>query len=705
MAPANPFDWSFLDLCGALNDISYHVLYGLGDLPHNLWNILVTSLGMSSLQLAPGQWTFHLGIADWLFVQNRAIMVPLIAASLLLMFTLTNVLMFIWAERKLLARFMDRRGPMVAGPFELLQNVWDGMKLLTKENARPARADMFAFFLCPIILVASAFAAAGALPMSPKVQVATIDLDVLWVLMLFAFSPYAVFLGGWASYNKFSLLGGMRSAAQMLAGEVPFFLSVAGVVLIVGSFRFADIVAWQDAHGWMIFTQPLGAVLFTVAVLVELERIPFDLPEAESELVEGWTTEYSGLRWGMLWLGGYIRGFVGCAMITLLFLGGWSMPSYTVNGVQVFTPHLIPPFFIFLLKSYLVFAVFVWLRASYPRVRTDQLLNAGWKRLLPLTLVNIAIAGFLIVDQVHPGEVVQTPFGAVSQETVVAWSVGTLTFLVMVGAYSMRLLPRVLQPLTVTGRMFIDTIGWFGGRPFTVLYPYERLEVPLAERWLHGLSDEKCISCARCCRICPDNCLNMVDTQMGQHPDPRFTTRPALDASHCMFCGLCVEVCPTGALTMGPNYELSGFSRDELYWSQDQLMGYDKKEMQENPHKGEMEVEGPIDKLLYPLITPLLQFITPHNYERAKGTHSDANVSAQAVRELTGGMEDEKELGLIMDNMSPRSKKAVEMLLADMRKRKAGPADLSAWDLRHARKHEPKGSGFGETAPEEDEGS
>lgn len=703
MAPANPFDWTFLELCGALNDITYHVIRAAGDLPHNVWNIIVISLGMGNLALKPGEWTFHIGLADWLFIQNRAIMVPLIAASLLLMFTLINVLMFIWVERKLLARFMDRRGPMVAGPFGLLQNVWDGMKLLIKENARPARAEMFAFFLCPIILVGSALGAAGAVPMSPKVQIASIDLDLLWVLMLFAFAPYAVFLGGWASYNKFSLIGGMRSVAQMLAGEVPFFLSIGGVILIVGSFRFADIVAWQDAHGWMIFAQPLGAVLFTIAVLIELERIPFDLPEAESELVEGWTTEYSGLRWGMLWLGGYMRGYVACAMITLLFLGGWSMPGYTIGSFPIFTPHIIPPVFIFLLKSYLVFAFFVWVRASYPRLRTDQLLNAGWKRMLPLTLVNIAVAGFLIVDQVRPGQTVQTPLGTVNQETAVAWGVGTLTFLLMAGAYSMRLMPRVLQPMASTARMFVGTLGWFGGRPFTVLYPYERLEVPLAERWLHGLSDEKCISCARCCRICPDNCLNMVDTQMGQHPDPRFTTRPALDASHCMFCGLCVEVCPTGALTMGPNYELSGFSRDELYWSQDQLMGYDKKTMQENPKKGEIEVESMLDKLLYPLLTPVLQFVTPHNYERAKGTHADANVQSSAIRELAGDNADDKEMGLIVDNMSPRSRKAVEMMLEDMRKRRTGPADLSAWDLRHQRKHEPKGSGFGETPPEEDD--
>ena len=139
MAPANPFDWTFLELCGALNDITFHVLRAIGDLPHNVWNILVISLGLRDWALAPGTFTLHLGIADWLFIQNRSVMVPLIGASLILMFSMINVLMFIWVERKLLARFMDRRGPMVAGPFGLLQNVWDGMKLLTKENARPAR--------------------------------------------------------------------------------------------------------------------------------------------------------------------------------------------------------------------------------------------------------------------------------------------------------------------------------------------------------------------------------------------------------------------------------------------------------------------------------------------------------------------------------------------------------------------------------------
>jgi ferredoxin len=195
----------------------------------------------------------------------------------------------------------------------------------------------------------------------------------------------------------------------------------------------------------------------------------------------------------------------------------------------------------------------------------------------------------------------------------------------------------------------------------------------------------------------------MVDTQHGQHPDPRFTTRPALDASHCMFCGLCVEVCPTGALTMGPNYELAGFSRDELYWSQDELMGYVEHRMQENPGKGQLETKDAIDKLLFPLLTPVLQFLSPHNYERAKGTHTDAYKVPSVVRQLAGEGTDEKELGLLIDGMSSRSRKAVNMLLEEMRKKETGPRDFSAWDYRHARRHEPKGSGFGETPPEEED--
>jgi len=702
----DPFAWTLLELCGALNDLTYYVVGGIGDLPHNIWNIFVATLGQPQWGLAPGDFTFHLGLAEWIFIDNRSVMVPFIGATLILMFTMINVLMFIWVERKMLARFMDRRGPMVSGPFGLLQNVWDGMKLLIKENAKPARADLLAFFLCPIILVGSAFAAIAVIPLSSKAQLASIDLDVLYVVMLFAFAPYAIFLGGWGSYNKFSLIGGMRSAAQMLAGEVPFFLSVGGVILLAGSYRFGDIVAWQETHGWMIFAQPLGAVLFVVAVLIELERIPFDLPEAESELVEGWTTEYSGLRWGMLWLGGYMRGFVGCAMITLFFLGGWTMPTYTVGGVMVFTPHIVTPVAVFMAKTYLVFAVFVWIRAAYPRLRTDQLLSAGWKRLLPLTLINILIVGLLIVDNQKPGEVVQTPFGPLLYDTALAWGVGGATFFTMVALYSMRYTPRVLAPLYVTARMFLSTMGWLGGQPITVLYPYERLEIPDSARWLHGLSDERCISCARCCRICPDNCLNMVETQHGRHPDPRFTTRPALDANHCMFCGLCVEVCPTGALTMGPNFELSGWARDELYWSQDELMGYVEHDYQENPHKGEIEVENWIDKLVYPLITPVLQFLTPRNYEHAKGTNEDAYEIPSVFRQLSGDTQDRKELGMMVQAMSPRSKKALKMLMDDKKKKTEGPLDFSAWDYRHARRKEGKGSGYGEMAPgQEDKGA
>jgi NADH-quinone oxidoreductase subunit H len=200
-----------------------------------------------------------------------------------------------------------------------------------------------------------------------------------------------ILVAGWAQNNKYSLLGGLRAAAQMISYEVPILLIFASVALMAGSFNINDIVNAQADTMWYFIPQFLGFIVFFIAAIAESERIPFDLPEAEAELVEGWQTEYSGMKWGLIMLGDYFRGYVACALIVLLFLGGWYLPFIDPVVQQAWIPELV-----FLLKVFLVFFVFAWVRAAHCRVRTDQILNIGWKVLLPLSVINLVIVAGLI---------------------------------------------------------------------------------------------------------------------------------------------------------------------------------------------------------------------------------------------------------------------------------------------------------------------
>jgi len=215
-------------------------------------------------------------------------------------------------------------------------------------------------------------------PFSPRIAASSAPLGLLVVMAAFSIAPIGVLTTGWACNNKYTLIGGMRSAAQLMAYEIPLLLSMAGVFLVAGSYNPMDIVAQQQGM-WNVVPQFLGFIVFIVCMLAEVERVPFDLPEAEAELVEGWTTEIGGLRLGLVFAAEYIRGFVGAMIATILFLGGWSGP-------------FLPGEIWFLLKVYAILVFFIILRWTVPRIRTDQILLLGWKRLLPLSLINLALA-------------------------------------------------------------------------------------------------------------------------------------------------------------------------------------------------------------------------------------------------------------------------------------------------------------------------
>lgn len=327
------------------------------------------------------------------FVRFNAIM---IAATVLMIFVpLLNLLVMVWFERKLLGRIWDRRSIMHHGPLGFLQNVADGVKMLQKELLIPDKADRFLYNVAPTIMVASSLMILAFIPYSPGFVLASQpltavsnaaarvpDVGLLFVIALLGLTPPAVLMAGWACNNKYTLLGGMRAAAQTMSYEVPLVLSLAGPVILAGTLNPIEIVQVQQASIWFIVPQFLGFGIFFVAMFAEMERIPFDIPEAPGELVEGWRTEYGGIRFALIMLVDYVKAWVAAAVVALVFFGGWDGP-------------FLPPEIWMLAKIYLIFFVFVWVRATLPRIRVDQLLDIGWKKLMPLALVNIIIAVFM----------------------------------------------------------------------------------------------------------------------------------------------------------------------------------------------------------------------------------------------------------------------------------------------------------------------
>jgi len=289
-----------------------------------------------------------------------------------------------WVERRLLGVWQDRYGPNRVGPFGVLQAVADGIKLLFKQDWVPPFADRWTFILAPAAAMATVLLAFGVIPVTSGWGVAAqLNVGVLFILAMTSLGVYGVVLGGWASNNKYALLGGMRAAAQMVSYEVFMGLSLLGPVMIAGSFGLRDIVDAQRGL-WFIVPQFLGFLVFMLAGIAETHRLPFDLPEGENELGAGFHTEYSGMKFGMFFIGEYVGIVLVSAMITTLFLGGWHGP-------------LLPPLIWFLLKTSVFVCFFILLRAALPRPRYDQLMALGWKILLPLSLLNVAVTGALLL--------------------------------------------------------------------------------------------------------------------------------------------------------------------------------------------------------------------------------------------------------------------------------------------------------------------
>jgi NADH-quinone oxidoreductase subunit H len=316
----------------------------------------------------------------------------IVRLSVVLILLLTCAAYLVWVERKLLGRMQARYGPNRAGRYGLLQPMVDVIKLITKEDTVPKGASKVIFLLAPgvvgfmtlLIFAVVPFGREFTLWGRPVPLVITdLNIGLLFVLALSSISVYGIALGGWASNSKYSLLGGIRGAAQMISYEIPLGLSLVPVIMLARSFSLVEITHAQNAYPF-ILVQPFSFIIFLIAAVAEIKRIPFDLPEAENELGAGYHTEYSGMRFGLFFLGEYITMIILGSLVAIFFLGGWHGP-------------FLPPIFWFLIKVGVVVFALIWFRATFPRIRYDQLMNTGWKVLIPAALLNIIATGAFIL--------------------------------------------------------------------------------------------------------------------------------------------------------------------------------------------------------------------------------------------------------------------------------------------------------------------
>jgi NADH-quinone oxidoreductase subunit H len=310
--------------------------------------------------------------------------VALVAIGATVTFVALVVMTQVWAERKMIARIQDRVGPNRVGPFGLAQSVADVVKLLSKEDIIPAQADRAVFVLAPLIVLVPSLMIFAVLPFNWDATIANLDVGVLYVLALATIPTIGILMAGWASYNNYSLLGGMRAAAQLISYEVPEVLSVLPVVLLAGTMSLWGITQAQTG-AWFILAPvvgPIALLTFFISGLAEINRSPFDLPEAESEIIAGFHLEYSGMRFALFFLAEYANAFSVSAIAATLFFGGW-------HG------WILPGYVWFFVKTYLLFLVMVWARGTLPRLRYDQLMAFAWKTLLPVTLANLVLAALV----------------------------------------------------------------------------------------------------------------------------------------------------------------------------------------------------------------------------------------------------------------------------------------------------------------------
>lgn len=333
-------------------------------------------------------------IFDWLYKQLLNLGLGLLVADIVSLFGVAVIvfgmlavmaLFLVWWERKISAHIQQRFGPMMTGWHGVLQTIADAVKLIQKEDITPTGVDRKVFFWAPVVVFSCSFAAYVVIPFGDGLIVSDLNIGILYVIAITTFTIISLLMAGWGSNNKYALLGGMRSAAQAVSYEVPMVLAVLGVVLVTGSMSMNDIVKTQAAWGglrWNIIFQPLGFLIYVIAATAESNRTPFDIPEAEQELVAGYNVEYSGMKFAMFFLAEFVNLFTVSAVATTLFLGGWAGP-------------LLPSWVWFLVKTLGMVLLLMLFRWTYPRLRVDQLMEFAWKALVPLAFLNLIYVGLL----------------------------------------------------------------------------------------------------------------------------------------------------------------------------------------------------------------------------------------------------------------------------------------------------------------------
>ncbi len=361
-------------------------------------------------------------ITQWLsgFLPGWAVtlIMDFVVALVIVLFMVVVVMALTLAERKILGRLQDRLGPNRVGPYGLIQPIADVLKLFLKEDIVPEKADKLLHFIAPVIIVGPALGVWAVMPFGKKLVPADLNIGVLYVIALGSITSIAILTAGWGSGSKYSLLGGFRAVAQLFSYEVPMGLAVLSVVMAAGSMSLQSIVKAQSPLPFFL-VQPIAFLIYFIAGVAETNRSPFDLPEAESEIIAGFHIEYSGIKWAMFFLAEYINLFVISAMTVTLFFGGWKGP-------------ILPSYIWFLIKVAVFVYIFFWFRATFPRLRIDQLLNFAWKFLVPLGMVNLLVTGVVV------------KLGLSSWFTVLAYWIGNA----LVGAAAWFILTRVTPKKT-----------------------------------------------------------------------------------------------------------------------------------------------------------------------------------------------------------------------------------------------------------------
>lgn len=343
-----------------------------------------------------GNFIHFLGSTPWALA--------LLKILIFIAFLLGLVSYTVLAERRICAFIQDRLGPNRVGPWGLLQPLADGIKFLFKENVLPAHVNKFYYILAPAISIIPALLTFAVIPFGSTLGgvpmvIANLNVGVLWIFSIASLGVYGIVLAGWSSNSKYPFLGGIRSSAQMISYEISMGMSVVTIFMLVGSLNLTSVVEYQQ-HSWLIFKQPLAFLIFLVASFAETNRLPFDLPESEQELVGGYHTEYGSMKFALFFLAEYANMITASALMVTLFLGGWQIPFISLSGFNpwfVGIAHIVT----FFIKILIFMLFFIWVRWTLPRFRYDQLMNLGWKIFIPLALMNIFITGLVITLQNH----------------------------------------------------------------------------------------------------------------------------------------------------------------------------------------------------------------------------------------------------------------------------------------------------------------